>query len=197
MIWILGSSLIKKAHKHAKSRPVGANLKLERYGHRVVWIGHSSLSFGQVFGLYQALVNCFGAPRFVIVHAGGNDIGLASCQFLREYIAASLVNMHMLTPNTTIIWSCILPRLKWRHSDNTAAMERVRMRINRKIISSSYSKTYCKAIMHPDFQDRSPSLFSDDCHLSFIGNDIFLNSLQCALETFINHTEVVVFPQTI
>ena len=156
MIWILGSSLIKKAHNHAKSRPVGANLKLERYGHKVVWIGHSSLSFGQVFGLYQALVNCFGAPRFVVIHAGGNDIGLVSCKFLREYI----------------IWSCILPRLKWRHSDNTAAVERVRMRINRKIISS-YSKTYCKAILHPGFQDRSPSLFNDDCHLSFIGNDIF------------------------
>ena len=79
MIWDLGSSLIKKAHNHAKSRPLGANLKLERYGHKVGWICHSSLSFGQVFGLYQASVNRFRAPKFVIIHAGGNDIGLVSC----------------------------------------------------------------------------------------------------------------------
>ena len=102
MIWILVLSLIKKAHNHAQSRPLGANFKLERYGHKVLWIVHSSLSFGQVFGLYQASVNCFGAPKFVIIHAGGNDIGLVSYKFLREYIAATLFVMHMFT-NAMII----------------------------------------------------------------------------------------------
>ena len=41
-----------------------------------------------------------------------------------------------------------------------------------------------RAIKHPDFQDKHPALFSDNTHLSFIGNDIFLNSFQGAFETY-------------
>ena len=42
-----------------------------------------------------------------------------------------------------------------------------------------------KAILHSDFNKNSPSLLGDSCHLSFIGNDTFLNTFQSALETFI------------
>ena len=51
-----------------------------------------------------------------------------------------------------------------------------------------------RAIKHPDFQDKNPPLFSDNTHLSFIGNDIFLNSFQGAFETFLNYPNVKVYP---
>ena len=181
MTLILASSLIKKAHNHAKSSPLGTKLNTCMSDMATMWCGLVTLH--QVLAKILAF-NWFWAPKFVIIYAGRNDIGLVSCIFLRESIEVTLLYMHILTPNT-IIWSCILPRLKWRHSDNTTAIEWVQMWINRKFISS-YSKSYCMAILHPDFQDKTPSLFKDDCHLSFIGNDIFLNTLQCALETFIN-----------
>ena len=41
-----------------------------------------------------------------------------------------------------------------------------------------------RAIKHSDFQDKHPALFSDSTHLSFIGNDILLNSSQGVFETF-------------
>jgi hypothetical protein len=43
-------------------------------------------------------------------------------------------------------------------------------------------------IRHPDFDDKHPALFKKDCvHLSFIANDIFLNQIQGALETFLKY----------
>ena len=92
-----------------------------------------------------------------------------------------------------MVWSCILPRLKWRYSDNAVAMEDARARINRGVIGSVVSEGG-RAIKHPDFQHEHPALFSDNTHLSFIGNDIFLNSFQGALETFLNYPNVKVYP---
>ena len=37
-------------------------------------------------------------------------------------------------------------------------------------------------------------LFEDSCHLSFIGNDLFLNTFQGAFDTFINYPDVKIYP---
>lgn len=72
-------------------------------------------------------------------------------------------------------------------------MENVRLRVNRDIIKFVVDHGG-KAIKHHAFNDKSPSLFVDNCHLSFIGNDIFLNSFQAALESFIHHPETKLYP---
>ena len=41
-----------------------------------------------------------------------------------------------------------------------------------------------KTIKHEDFNDKLPSLCEDYCHLSFIGNDIILNTFEEALLNF-------------
>lgn len=86
-----------------------------------------------------------------------------------KYIVLWLMN---LLPNTTIIWSSILSRLGWRYSNDIEATERVRIRVNRTLIN--YMRlTGGKVIRYPDFQDKTFGLYSDNCHLSLIGNDIF------------------------
>ena len=75
--------------------------------------------------------------------------------------------------------------LKWRYLDNTGAMERARARINRAVIQSVVAKGGY-AIKHP----KNPALICDDCHLSYIGNDLFLNTF----ETFIRHPEIKIYP---
>jgi hypothetical protein len=53
------------------------------------------------------------------------------------------------------------------------------IRKNQKSVCLGY------VIKYPDFDDRYPALFSDDgVHLSLIGNDIFIDQIQSALETF-------------
>ena len=72
-------------------------------------------------------------------------------------------------------------------------MEKVRIRVNRKLIR--FMKiTGGKAIRYPDFNDKSPFLFSDGTHLSCIGNDIFVNTIQSAFEMFIRNPTIRVFP---
>ena len=72
-------------------------------------------------------------------------------------------------------------------------MGRNRNRINREIIRFLTHQGH-RAIKHPDFQDMSPGLFADDgVHLSFVGNDIFLNTIQAAMETFLT-TNASVYP---
>ena len=51
-----------------------------------------------------------------------------------------------------------------------------------------------KAIRYSDFHDKSPSLFHDDTHLSIIGNDIFVNTIQSAFDMFICNPNIQVFP---
>ena len=71
---------------------------------------------------------------------------------------------------------------------------KVFLRYNRDCtIYETKPKTPC-FIIHPDFQDKNPALFCDECHLSYIGNDIFLNTFQGAFETFIRHPEIKIYP---
>jgi hypothetical protein len=72
-------------------------------------------------------------------------------------------------------------------------MERTRKRINCGI-SSFFMKHNCYA-KHPDFDDKLSGLFANDgVNLSFIGCDLFINTLQGALETFITKPCCHVYP---
>lgn len=63
-------------------------------------------------------------------------------------------------------------------------MERARKRINRGI-RVYYYKSNAKVKTDADLQDGHKALYADDgVHLSFWGNDIFINAIQCGLEQF-------------
>lgn len=99
-----------------------------------------------------------------------------------------------MLPDTALVWSSILPRFKWRFSNNTGAMETTRRRINRGM-RSYLLKIGGYVIKHTDFEDKHVGLFSvDGVHLSFIGNDVFLNQIQEALEMFFKFPQCLVFP---
>ena len=73
-------------------------------------------------------------------------------------------------------------------------MEKTRKRINRHFRSYFLNKN-CYVIKYPDFDDKLPALFDPDgTHLSFIGNDIFINAIQGALETFFKYPYIHVYP---
>ena len=55
-------------------------------------------------------------PQFIILHVAGNDLGCKKVVFLRNEIKNIIRWILIELPNTTIIWSQILPRLKWRYS---------------------------------------------------------------------------------
>jgi hypothetical protein len=72
--------------------------------------------------------------------------------------------------------------------DNNFGYEKITQLVDNipfKTMHSSILKHWGYVIKYPDFDYRHPALFSDDgVHLSLIGNDIFIDQIQSALETF-------------
>jgi hypothetical protein len=189
--------LERRAAEHTRNRPTGRNLGLERYGVQIVWVGMSKMRWSHLTSLIQGLLNLYGFPSAVLVHCGGNDIGHTEppCDLLTYQIKVTFVSLFIeILPDCPIIWSSILPRIKWRLSKNTAKMEKTRKRINRHFRSYFLNKN-CYVLKYPDFDDKLPALFDPDgTYLSFIGNDMFINAIQGALETFFKYPYIHVYP---
>ena len=193
-IWIVGSSLIKRAERHVAARPMGINLALERYGFKCYWSGKSGLRTEGVLQLLLETARVNPMPKYIVLHFGGNDIGLVSLGLLRHQIKDTLKRIQICFPDVILIWSDILPRSSWRESINVKAMDQARRRLNRDMCYFLTALGH-KVMKHTDFHyNESTLLHVDGVHLSFIGNDIFLNSVQGALETFITQPDVSVYP---
>ncbi|XP_063426546.1 uncharacterized protein LOC134710223 isoform X3 [Mytilus trossulus] len=195
-IWIIGSSIICSARDHSENRPSGSNLGLLKNNNCFLrWAGKSGMKWDDVVGTVNSIINlCNKIPHALILHCGGNDIGNVPCGALLYHVKFTIAILSRMLPNCSLIWSSILPRRSWRYSSDDHAMEVTRKRINRGV-RSYILKHGGYVIKYPDFDDCHPALYSGDgVHLSFIGNDIFLNQIQSALETFIKYPHCVVFP---
>ena len=193
-IWILGSSIILHAEKHSKSRFTGHNLGLQVLGYSVLWAGISGMRWDELVPIVHSMTNCFGIPKMVLIHCGGNDIGIDPCGKLLFHLKFAVYVISKMLPGSMIAYSNILPRRTWRYSNNTDAMERTRKRLNRGLRTYLLQNNSC-AIAHPDFDDSYSALYDDDgVHLSFIGKDIFINTIQEALFQFLRYPNCNVYP---
>lgn len=69
----------------------------------------------QVCPKVRSLLKVEDPPHYLLVHYGGNDVGQEDkCVVLRKNIKKGLDKLQNLLPNTTLIWSQVLPRLQWR-----------------------------------------------------------------------------------
>jgi hypothetical protein len=83
------------------------------------------------------------------------------------------------------MWSHILSRTSWRYSDNLAAKEESRKRINAYAATKVIVKNGAY-IKHPELREVTPELFaSNGVHLTFLGNSTFIKQLVSALQAFI------------
>ena len=194
-IWILGSSIIKRASQHTKQRPTGQHLGLDKKGYNVLWIGQPGMKWEVVEHLTNTMINCRGFPSVLLIHCGGNDIVENTNVELLCKIRHTISYLRFMMPYTLLIWSFILPRLEWRNEESHAKIDKARRRINRGV-RSFIVKLGGKVIQHLDFDDHHKSLFHEDkVHLSFIGSDIFINSIQSGLELFLTHPWRTVYPE--
>ena len=97
-------------------------------------------------------------------------------------------------PETTLIWSQILPRMTWRYSTNTDKMESIRLRLNSSMGVHMIRHGGC-FIRYPEIKASERFIGKDGVHLTKVGNGIFLNIIQGALETIIaSETGGITFP---
>ncbi|VDI67713.1 Hypothetical predicted protein [Mytilus galloprovincialis] len=131
VVWIIGSSLVAKASSHSQIRPLGNDLGLHKLGYKLMWAGMSGMSVYNVVPIVENLIHCCGLPDAVLLHCGGNDIGLVNCGKLLFDIKFMLDIVVRMVNGGKIMFSSILPRLKWRYSKDVKAMDATRKRINR------------------------------------------------------------------
>ena len=168
----------------------------------MVWAGLPGMKISALVPLVQVMVNCFGLPHALVIHCGGNDIGMGSIsEVLKHLIYATFIVSKML-PNSLLIYSQILPHTKWRYNSNLKAMERARKIINRGI-RTYYYKSNAIVIAHVDLQDGHTALYADDgIHFSFwemtfslMQFNVVLNNLLYLVNVFFMNIACVVILQ--
>jgi hypothetical protein len=50
----------------------------ERNGLNMLWAGMPGMRWSSIVPVFESMINCFGFPKAVIIHCGGNDIGCVS-----------------------------------------------------------------------------------------------------------------------
>jgi len=118
----VGSSIIKRAWCHSKSKPGGAGLNLDRYGVRIWWQGYSGIILWQLRPKVEIMCKYENPPAILIVHCAGNDIGRRPVGDLRRILKSEIQKIQKILSRTIIVWSQILPRRSWRFSENVNAM---------------------------------------------------------------------------
>ena len=88
------------------------------------------MKLGDVRPKLRTLSDLEEAPDIIVLHVGGNDLGQNTIGDLREIVKRQFRYIKNKFPNAKVIWSQILPRKRWRYSDNNNAMERSRVRLN-------------------------------------------------------------------
>ncbi len=184
--------MIKRAFTYARQSTYdGPQLDLKRYGASVWWQGKGGLGIRQLVGFIKLLLSVEESPDIIVVHCGGNDIGSIPALQLRILIIDTLDLIKQLIPGVLLVWSQILPRLEWRGEVCHKALNKVRERVNNKVATDVIAKGG-RYIRYPEL-DQNISLFVDKVHLSDMGNNFFLHSLQAGLQQFLS-TENVASP---
>ncbi|CAC5399581.1 Neurotrypsin,Scavenger receptor cysteine-rich type 1 protein M130,Deleted in malignant brain tumors 1 protein,Scavenger receptor cysteine-rich domain-containing group B protein,Soluble scavenger receptor cysteine-rich domain-containing protein SSC5D [Mytilus coruscus] len=183
-VWIVGSSIVKHAFVAARDRPGGVNLDLGRLNASLWWQGKGGMIVKHVKSQLRTMKKYEDPPHFLILHVAGNDIGSSRVGFLRNEIQNVIRWIMKEFPNSKLVWSQILTRLKWRHSDDRKAMDLCRYRINNSIAAFIIN---CAGyyIKYPDIRADQKFFQPDGVHLSPLRNELWLNILQGAMEHFI------------
>ena len=132
-------------------------------------------------------------PAYIVVHIGGNDLGETRLGLLHYKLKRFMMWLSHKMPLTQLIYSQILPRTYWRYSSDNNKIDKCRRRLNSSI-GSLMVKNGGYYIHYPDIRKTAQFISADGVHLTALGNGIFLNTLQGALEKFICCKGGVAFP---
>ena len=185
---------MKKGFIAARSRKGGINLGLaERLGVMIWWQGKGGLTISRVQKHIQTMMQYEDPPNFIMLHVGANDIGNVKFGLIQLQLKSLISWIAKQMQYAKIIFSQLLPRLSWRYSENNSKMEKCRHRIN-SAIASFIVKNGGYYIHYPDIKADNQFLVPDGVHLNELGNNILLNIIQGAIETFIYDESKYSFP---
>ncbi|XP_008107335.1 uncharacterized protein LOC103278635 [Anolis carolinensis] len=123
-VLICGHSYVHWAEHRAHRTPYGQHLGLASSA-KIEWRGSRGLRWD---GLIPLLF-CAGSgppPEVLVIHLGGNDLGLLQGRALFFQAREDFKQIWGAWPHTHIIWSAIIPHLKWPGGGDMQKLERAR-----------------------------------------------------------------------
>uniref|UniRef100_A0ABM5FH18 SGNH hydrolase-type esterase domain-containing protein n=1 Tax=Pogona vitticeps TaxID=103695 RepID=A0ABM5FH18_9SAUR len=176
-ILIIGHSYVYWAERYAAASHWGSNLGLGARA-TITWKGLRGMQWGQL-GRATAFGHC--PPDLLLIHLGGNDLPRLPGKALILDILRDLKRLKTTYPTMRIIWSTIIPRIAWRGSVRTAAVNRARRGVNREVCRG-VCNGIGSVIGHHNIQAGGLQMFrSDGVHLSDEGLEVFLEDVRGGL----------------
>lgn len=129
----MGHSFVHWASKRAEARIYSKNLGLDRTDFKVMWHRKRGMVWSDLFNEFGILYLKWPAPDILILHLGGKDLGKVKTLNLIYTIRDNLLRFHFSSLGTVLIFSEMIPRLKWLNSNFLRPLEKVRKRVNRAI----------------------------------------------------------------
>ncbi|XP_029525533.1 uncharacterized protein si:dkeyp-121d4.3 isoform X2 [Oncorhynchus nerka] len=182
-VWICGHSLVYWAEMRAKSPEIGMQLGMDPSSVRVWWKGTQGMTWAQLLPQLDQLKIKWPKPDVVILHLGGNDLGTQSPEALMSSVKKDLTSVRSIFPQCRLVWSYILPRMSWRQTEDSEAVDNFRAAINRRV-HAIIAELGGTALTHENITCCSDAgLYRPDgVHLSGKGIDTFNLNLQDFLE---------------
>ncbi|OCT76152.1 hypothetical protein XELAEV_18031341mg [Xenopus laevis] len=107
----------------------------------VRWRGISGLLWPQVFPEFLHIQRTTPGPKVVVIHAGGNDLGVGRNVDLIHTIKQDLYRYATFARNCVVVWSEIIYRQTWRYARNQVAIDRCRKKLN---VAVSALRQHCR-----------------------------------------------------
>ncbi|OCT55780.1 hypothetical protein XELAEV_18004040mg [Xenopus laevis] len=183
MVWLLGHSFISRARRRAavlKGNALQLGFPEDRIS--VKWFGFPGLRWSGVWPALVRLAKVEQRPDILVIHVGGNDLGLVAQRDLVIMMKQDVDRIRSLFPGIILVWSEITPRLVWRFARDIQAIERSRGKVN-KLLSIFIRKSGGIVVRHRGLEDKMKGCFSTDgVHLSDIGMALFTVAIAEGIE---------------
>lgn len=117
-------------------------------------------------------------PAVLVIHAGGNDLGVVRVPELLTMMRADIERLPTLFQGVTLVWSEIIPRMVWRLGSDPAGMERARRSINARV-SRFIRAQNGVVVRHRQLEGVNDRYMAPDgVHLNGDGIEVFLAGIR-------------------
>ena len=100
-IWLVGSSIAKKAFIYSRSTYDGTQLGLNRHGYRVWWQGLGGMVWDELVPRIKYLLNFEDSPSILVMHCGGNSIEPNRVLFMGNSTSFAIYSSSLVPDFTT------------------------------------------------------------------------------------------------
>ncbi|XP_044150850.1 serine/arginine repetitive matrix protein 1-like isoform X3 [Bufo gargarizans] len=185
LVWILGHSFVFWGALRADVRQNGRQLGFDRGTAIVRWIGRRGMAWGSVLQEVHRQARLDRVPDILVLHVGGNDLGVRPCRELIRDIRFDFLRLWSLFPSVVTVWSDIVPRKVWREARSVERLNKARIKLNR-VIGRFCAKHGAVVVRHPELEAGTGGFWRQDgVHLNAVGIDLWSLDLQGGIETAI------------